>query len=178
MRQRSSPWHLLILLLLVAIAAVGGMEYLRRQQVAATNSVSAQVTDAVAKVNSLKQREAALAKSREQRQYIEDHLMKAGDGEYFAQLLRTVVGAARESNVTADIASFANPVEIGEVKTGAVNMDVTGTEAQIREFIRLVEEGQPFGRFTQLAWNGEFSRSFREDANPVKLTARFQLYGP
>lgn len=178
MRQRSKPWHLTVLLLLVAIAAVGGMEYLRRQQVTATDRLSSQVTDALTKVNSLKQREAALAKSRDQRQYVEDHLMKANEGEYFAQLLRTLVQAARQSNVTADVASFANPGTIGEVQLDAVNMDVSGTESQVREFIRLVEEGQPFGRFTQLDWNGDFNRSLREDANPVKLTARFELFGP
>lgn len=178
MKRRSSPWQLFVLLLLVAAVAVGGMEYLRREQKKVNTTLAMQVDQAIQAVSDLKRREQALAPGRPARQALEEHLMDASQGNYYSQHLMNLVEAGRESGVEVDPLRFGTPGLLGGIRSIDVSTAVRGTEVQVQEFIRLLEEGKPLGWFISVSYAGAMDPGVSASTNPMEIALTVTMYGP
>ncbi len=177
MKRRSFPWTILILTFLVCAAGVGVMEYMRSTQQAINTDLDAQLKEANTKVSALRKREAALQQGRAEREALEPRLLQPADGQVDGQLLMTVVRAARTAGVKASPVTFGG----GKSKTASagdlgITFSVTGSEAQVLHFLRILEEGKPLAQIGTITWGMPVQKGMDPYANQGSVALEISFF--
>ncbi len=177
MKKRSNPWVFFTLVFLLVAAGGGFMEYLRQDEVKKVDALAQQVSEAQKKEQQLKSREAKLKATEKQRTELEARLLDLKDGNLYAQHLMNLVNESRSSGAKIPQISFATSSG-GNYTIMSLSTSATGSEAQVLQFIRLLEEGAPLGRIDTIAWGMPVENG--QDPNAVQGTVTIKLdsYGP
>ncbi|MFZ5816323.1 MAG: hypothetical protein ACOY93_13670 [Bacillota bacterium] len=175
MKRRSNPWLFFILTLLVVAVGGGIMEYMRRTEQAKVDELDTQIREARSKIQSLAAREAKLKVNEARRKDIETRLLDAKAGNIYAQDLMAMVRASRATATQLPQVSF-NARDAGSVAAMGIGTTVTGTETQLLEFIRLLENGRPVTQVNNISWAIPIENGTSGGSGSVTLS--LTLYGP
>lgn len=138
----SDRWAVLLLVLaLLLLLAVGGLEYLQsgeRQKVAA---LAQQESTLKTRTEILKRREAEAQKNLPLVEQMQSELLPAERGNPFAQVLLTTIEAKRATGVELNSYAFASANNISLYPRFTVSFSVSGADAQLFAFVRMLEEG-------------------------------------
>lgn len=178
MKPANRPWLLFLVLLALAAAVVGYLEYLRRDATEALIRLEKRVTAESKKVNELRQREQRLEASRAQRAQVAFRLLDPAAGNAHGQILRALVRAARSAGAELGTLRISPSRPIGGVHATAVATTVQGTEAEVAAFIRLLEEGAPLTRVASLKWAIPINRQADPDQARGAVNIEVVVYGP
>lgn len=175
MTKRRSPWVFLGIILLLSVVAGGSMEYVRREEASRLATLTKQVSETTTKVTQMQNREAKLKADESARKELAGRLINLKQEELYSQLLMAMARAGRSSGVTLSNITFAADTS-GQVVASLLTTQASGTEAQVLQFIRLLEEGSPAGWLEDLQWNVPMQKGGEESVGSATL--KIKLYGP
>lgn len=147
----------LLIFAVLILAAVGLLEYSQsglRQQ---AERLRAQEATLKAKVESLNKRAAAIEAAQPAIRALESRLLPADKGNHYAQTLMATVAEQRASGVEFPTYGFTLSGAAGNFPRYSVAGSATGTNDQLADFIRRLEEGSYRVQIPSVSYTGEIT---------------------